>query len=739
MKDKKKALPKKTGAEQLSLKARIISGLESLKKLLSMLRPSGGNSDQSASPSGQASKGKLKGNLLAMLRNSIGAKLFAIFLVSILFFVSAIGITSYVISRNIIQNKVGEASEQTIVLAGEKMELLYESFTDLSNQILLDSSLKDLINKYNTSVVDSFDYLQFRQDIGDKLTSYSSSSMVKAIHLVKPDGKVIASTGGSLGTDTAADKEWFKQVTAGDGAPVWLETMKEGYSEAIGNQVTTFATGRLLKVPSNNQQYAVVLIELRLSTLSDELANIDMGEKGQMVILNSGLNYMYAKDDSLLGQSSSGLGITAELLTKDSDVTTNAGGDKQLAYYQSPTNGWYIVGVMEIGELLAETRKIGISTVIIAVIAAALAVVIGIFIARMVGGPVIAMRNLMKEGEQGNLAVRVAVKSNDELGQLGQSFNQMMEKITELIKQTNQSAQEVLLTASELTDVSKKTEQAAKEIAVATEEIAGGASSLAVESERGNELTYQISVQMKQVVGSNVEMSSAASDVQRSSEQGIAYMSELTEKTNATEAMTRSMVEKVDNLKESTRSIRKILELLNNITKQTNILSLNATIEAARAGSAGKGFMVVADEIRKLADQSRQSIGVVGDITEKIQKEIDQTVQVLSQAYPLFQEQIHSVKEADELFKQVQSHMGGFIGSLSEVTESISSLEESQTVLTDAMSNVSAVAQQSSATSEEVASLSNEQLGISQGLVQLSNKLEKLSVSLQESLSKFQV
>jgi methyl-accepting chemotaxis protein len=227
--------------------------------------------------------------------------------------------------------------------------------------------------------------------------------------------------------------------------------------------------------------------------------------------------------------------------------------------------------------------------------------------------------------------------------------------------------------------------------------------------------------------------------VQKSSEQGIEYMSELINKTNATEAMTRSMVEKVDNLKESTRSIVKILDVLGNITKQTNILSLNATIEAARAGTAGKGFMVVADEIRKLADQSRQSIAIVGQIIETIQREIDETVNVLSQAYPIFQEQILSVKEADTIFKEVQTHMGGFIHQLSEVTESISQLDASQNVLSDAMANVSAVAQQSSATSEEVASLSSEQMSISNGLVKLSDKLEELSNSLQDSLSKFQV
>jgi methyl-accepting chemotaxis protein len=179
--------------------------------------------------------------------------------------------------------------------------------------------------------------------------------------------------------------------------------------------------------------------------------------------------------------------------------------------------------------------------------------------------------------------------------------------------------------------------------------------------------------------------------------------------------------------------------MLNNISKQTNILSLNATIEAARAGAAGKSFMVVADEIRKLAEQSKQSIEIVGQITDTIQREIDETVTALSDAYPVFQQQITSVKEADLIFGQVRGQMDGLNERLKGVNLSLESLEESQSTLTDAMSNVSAVSEESSATSEEVASLSNEQLSVSEGLVKLSESLESLSVSLQDQLKKFTV
>jgi methyl-accepting chemotaxis protein len=124
---------------------------------------------------------------------------------------------------------------------------------------------------------------------------------------------------------------------------------------------------------------------------------------------------------------------------------------------------------------------------------------------------------------------------------------------------------------------------------------------------------------------------------------------------------------------------------------------------------------------------------------ENIQMEIGETVEVLSQARPIFQEQIQSVNKTDIIFKQVQAHMGGFIGQLGEVSDCIIDLDQSQVVLSSTMNNVSAIAEQSLATSEEVASLSSEQLSISEGMVKLSDKLEQLSNTVKESLTKFKV
>src|SRR5690606_35189409 len=364
---------------------------------------------------------------------------------------------------------------------------------------------------------------------------------------------------------------------------------------------------------------------------------------------------------------------------------------------------------------------------------------IGFLVMFMVSRPLRKLRRLMNEGEKGNLTVRSNIRQRDEIGHVSESFNRMMEQITELVRQTNRIADEVLDTAAELAEASRKTAASAKEIAVATEEIAKGATNLATESERGTEMTAHIGGQVQAVIRENEEMGQAAAIVEDSGRRGAEYMAELLTKTARTEEMTRSMTARVEKLKESTGSIRQILEVLNNITKQTNILSLNATIEAARAGAAGKGFAVVADEIRKLADQSRQSIGVVGEIVENIQRELDETVGVMAEANPLFQEQIASVREATEIFADVRVRMNDFVQRLEQATAAVGRLEEAQHALNLAMTNVSAVAEESSATSEEVASLSHEQQNVSDELVRLSSRLEAASRGLRESLSKFTI
>lgn len=671
---------------------------------------------------------------------SVSVKLFLIFFSCIVLLVLAVGLFSYMQSKAIIKDKVAQATEKTIQLAGSNTEQALKVYEDITMQMLTDQDFMKSLRNISDSSLSAYDQLQAQQTASTRLGSFfSGKNDVSSAVLIG-----IESNSRNLGTDSSAatirekvrEQEWFKQVIEGDGAAVWLPTITDSY---WGNIKGVFGMGRLLKdIQTGNKQY-VLLIELKEKMLHAGLENLNKEGEAPVVIIDEKDNLVRTPDPERVGKP-----FDVVLSSDDQKQATQSAESRTIngkltIYKKLSVSPWTVATAVPVDDLVKDAEKIWNLTIIMVLVAMAFAVGSGFFVAWMVGRPLISLRNLMQQGERGNLTVRTRFTSRDEIGQLGLSFNQMMEQITKLVQQTNHSAQEVLNNSNVLLNVSKQTAISAKEIAVATEEIANGASSLAVEAEKGNTITYEIGLKMREMAKANEEMNHATIQVEQVSERGTVYMADLIAKTNDTEQMTRNMVEKVDHLKESTSSIRKILEMLNNISKQTNILSLNATIEAARAGAAGKSFMVVADEIRKLAEQSKQSIEIVGQITDTIQREIDETVLALSDAYPVFQQQITSVKEADLIFGQVRNQMDGLSERLKGVNLSLESLEESQSTLTDAMSNVSAVSEESSATSQEVASLSNEQLSVSEGLVKLSESLESLSVSLQEQLKKFTV
>ncbi|WP_223869377.1 methyl-accepting chemotaxis protein [Paenibacillus sabuli] len=673
------------------------------------------------------------------MTRSVGIKLFVMIFFSILVCVLAVGIFSYNTSKDIIEDKVAQSTEQTIDQSAGKLNIMFQNYEDLTLQLLFDNEIQSQMGVMRKET-EAFARFEATKTMESKFQSLiMSNQTIAAGHLIPllPNYTGISAGGTTLNYETIKEEEWFQQVVEQEGKTLWLPTQSGGFASSGSEK--TYGLARLVKSVSTNESVYVLLLEIKYSQLEEQLTGLALGNGGSVRIVDSEGAILYSERDEELG-AANGVVLPAEIKTTDPNSfrTKNSEGTQVLAVYKKfNLMDWRLVGEIPVNELVSDAKQIRDITVIAAILAALLAIGIGYLVLRTIAVPLMRLRNLMNEGERGNLAVRSNIRRSDEIGQLANSFNQMMGQITILVNQTNQSAQLVLGTAGELTEASGKTAVAAKEIAVATEEIATGATSLAMEAEKGADLTANIATQMGSVKASSGQMVTSAGEVEQASQRGTEYMSVLIEKTGMTEEMTRSMVEKVDKLKESTGSIRKILEVLNNLTKQTNILSLNATIEAARAGAAGKGFMVVADEIRKLADQSRQSIDVVGQITESIQREIDETVGVLSEAYPIFQEQIESVKEANQLFYSVRNQMTQFVNHLGSVTDSITQLDQSQSVLSEAMENVSGVAEESSATSEEVASLSNEQLNISDGLVRLSSKLEEVSQELRNSLSRF--
>jgi methyl-accepting chemotaxis protein len=679
---------------------------------------------------------------------SVGVKLFLIFLSSIVVVVLFLGVLSYNKAKNTIKDNVSEANRQTIIQTSEKLDITLKQYENLALQLYFDTQMQSNLTEL-ASAESSYDKFVATDAISKKLSSQTTTdSNIVAITLIpqSPEMQVISSGSSGLTVDGIRDQEWYKTVVANSESytPYYSAEAKSAQNywfptSVAGTGGKNIAMVRTLKNLGSNAGY-VVLLELKNTLLEEAFKSVSLGDGSRIQLVSPDGTVVASSvpaDDGIVSELSF---IVESKQSSESQEAKSTDGKEVLAVYNPMEKAdWKLAGVVPTDQLVKAASPILVTTFVAAGAAALLAILIGFWMVQMIAKPLARLKDLMVEGAKGDLSVRTEFASKDEIGELSASFNMMMERITELVAQTTDTAREVLETAGELGEASRKTAISAKEIAAATEEIAGGAGSLAQEAERGNELTDLIGTQMQSVIAANAEMDQAARGVGEASGHGAKQLEELLEQTGRTGEMTTALVDRVNNLKDTVYSVIKVLDVMKNITQQTNILSLNATIEAARAGEAGRGFMVVAGEVRQLADQSKQSIALVAGITDKIMTEMNETVAVLSEVAPLFKEQMSSVKSTSDIFVSVKGQMEDFITSLESVTGAIDSLNHSQGVLSDAMSNVSAVAQQSSATSEEVASLSNEQQNVSDQLVSLSGKLQSASTQLDSKLSMFKI
>ncbi|QUL56677.1 methyl-accepting chemotaxis protein [Paenibacillus tritici] len=693
---------------------------------------------------------------------SVGFKLFVILFCTIVLLSSVLGLTSYYAAKRIITDEVAAASSQSIVQAADKLDFLFAEYEALSRQFAVDSVLKVDMEAVNNPAAGTVAKAAAEDRIRRKLDSVRGSDErllgVRLVSRSMVDAESYKSTGISGVRSDEGILARMKEIDNGKGEPVWFPVRAKGFFDAYSESSLTM--GRLLRNIQNPAAEYYMLIEVKGSALTGVLSNLHIGLAGEIRILDPSGRVAYGADNALLGQPS--YIHTAEMKTggqeqsgrlkdeKRQSGTSKAGGPvhsfttgdelgtPQLVVYQPlATADWTLLGYAPVSDFTKSADRLLYITFLVVLAAALIALVIGYVLVRLIGRPLGKLARLMEEGEQGNLQVRTDFKGRDEIGRLGHSFNRMMEQISLLAGRSSSSAAEVLATSEQLVAASGAISGQASEVAAATGEIAGGAASLAAEAESSNAKVERMRDKANEVAGTNAVMAASAGKVMEASDQGAERMKKLVAQSESVLKMMDLIQENSAMLRDSTVLIRSILSPMIAMNKQTNILALNASIEAARAGAAGRGFIVIADEIRGLANQSSQSIASVSRITEEISSHIENTVQIVGEAAPQFGSQIVSVREASLIFQSVRTEMEVFSGYLSQSSTAVAELTEYQQQLGQSMASVISVVQQTSASTEEVASMSSQQFLVSRELVALSGKLETLAENLKQSMRSF--
>lgn len=689
--------------------------------------------------------------------HTIGAKLFLFFIISMVSAVVVVGVVSYSVSSRAMEHKVSEVAAQSLQQTSEKLDYLLNFYENISIQLILDQEfMGDLAYRLNLIQAGTTENrMNVEGKINNKLKQMATTNKVymqlfdEKTYTQVDTGRDYVSALFSSGNGTSAIsfyQPYFAAVTEGDGKAVWLGAIPKGEA---GAETTYISMGKLLKTNSGNY---LLFIEFKDEVIAEALENLKLSDGTLPELVNAAGELVYTDSPYVEGiAEASGEAPNGAVLERrthgkyqvpaDRDQATGSyiQGQQLIVYSTSEHTGWSLMQNIPLAELTQGIDQIVTVTWMLIAGAILISLLLGGLIARMISRPISEVSALMKRVEQGDLSVRMQSKRKDEIGALGLSFNQMADNVGSLISRTSAALEYVLASAQKLHSVSRQIDNSAREIAAATDEIARGADVLATQSEEGSTHAASIQQEMSTLMDNNLNMQQHAYSIQEESNQGIRQMNALLDKTSEGEVLTRESMQRADKLLSRASEIRKILDLLDSIAKNTNLLSLNASIEAARAGEHGRGFMVVAQEIRQLADQSRESIVVVGQIIAAIVEEIEGTVQAMNNSYPIYQEQIAVAHHVDAIFHEVEQRMSDFVRKINDTTASANKLHHAQSTLAEMILHVSATAEQSTAISEEVASTSANQIAISSQLVDVSQQLNELSQELQQILLQFQI
>ena len=372
-----------------------------------------------------------------------------------------------------------------------------------------------------------------------------------------------------------------------------------------------------------------------------------------------------------------------------------------------------------------------------------LAMIIGLILASMIirdiKHSVAEMLRVFELSAKGDLSARVQIQTQDEFGNIGAHYNDIMQELCGLIHKIQEMAQQLAAASEQLTANAEQSAQVTQQIAQSITGVAEAANTQQDTIHHSSEMTEQVSAGVMQAVGAAEQSLQQTRQGVDKAQEGNELVKVTIEQMKSIAATVEQSAEVVAKLGERSSEIGQIVDTISNIAGQTNLLSLNAAIEAARAGEHGKGFAVVAEEVRKLAEQSETAAQHIAGLIRSIQSETEQAVAAMQSGTHEVAQGTESVGSAGKAFADILSvvnnvnngansiadTMKQLQGSIRRIVESSEAVDRSARSVTEEASNVSAATEEQSASMEEIATGSR--------------SLAELAQQMQESANKFTV
>lgn len=427
-----------------------------------------------------------------------------------------------------------------------------------------------------------------------------------------------------------------------------------------------------------------------------------------------------AKNTSISLQPADTKGVTAALSgDRGFDIFTDYRNIAVLSAY-TPINilglNWALMSEIDEAEAFAAADEISnqITTfsIIITLVLAAIGIVIGTLFATSITRPIISLSHTLQEiEEQSNLTIRSDIKSADEIGEAAKALNNMLAKFQNSLLEVSNATSQIAAASEETSAITQQTSQTIDEQQSQTEQVATAMNEMTATVQ---EVSINITSTAEAAEDANLETSKGSSVVNSTISAIQQLASQIDSSTNV-----------IHQLEKDSEDISAVMDVIRGVAEQTNLLALNAAIEAARAGEQGRGFAVVADEVRTLAARTQTSTEEINQVITKLQAGSQEAVNVMNSSRDQAQSLVEQAQEAGQ--------------SLNSISQAVDRINDMSTHIATAAEEQNAVAEEINSNIVSINNMSHDTSVGAQQTAQASDDLAQLATQLQSLVNQFRV
>ena len=541
-----------------------------------------------------------------------------------------------------------------------------------------------------------------------------------------------------------SDKAWYK------------ETMTGTKDYFMSSPVISQATGKIivnaiaLSKDAEDKNVGMVLAAIYVESVTKKVESLKLGEDGYSLLISKEGTYIVNPDETAVmkkkiseDEDPAVRALGEKMLSGEDGVYryTNKDGKEMLAFYSFiPATGWGMATVAYEDELFAPVNN---ALKIMVAISLVLLVLISLGILMTVNramNPLKAMMDelhLLAEGDFRDRPSRVS--TSNELGVLAAAVRDMRKGVNKVLKSVYDSSESLSASAEELNATTEQSAEASNQVASSIVNVAQGTSEQ-LEAVGGtteaiehlNETLQCVSAQADNAATQGREAADVARDGGKTLEQAIQQIQHI-------EQSTIQSTEVVTSLGERSKEIGQIVGTISGIAEQTNLLALNAAIEAARAGEQGRGFAVVADEVRKLAESSHEAAQQIANLIQATQKDTDDAVKGMQAGSEEVRVGTQNIVSMGEAFRKIIDIVEQVSAEIQGISKAIGGMAENGREIVGHIRTIGATSRTAAEEAETVSAATEEQSASVQEIANASQNLARMASELKQEVQKFKL